>query len=119
MLVQARAEALPQWKQEVGKRILLRTVTEAYGRMLLGPGLFQADCHPGNILVSDTGAVGEASSPSMLSGAFSLDCTSSFAVSLVLGRCSHAVQYPLMALKIWPTPLLPTSLIWPRTLPLN
>ena len=62
-MVQARADSLPKWQQDLGKRLLLRRVGEAYGRMVLGPGLFQADCHPGNILVSDTGHVGEACRP--------------------------------------------------------
>lgn len=39
------------------KRILSR-VSEAYGRMLLLDGLFQADGHPGNILVMKGGKVG-------------------------------------------------------------
>lgn len=55
---QNRAEQLSQWQQDLGKRMLLSRVSEAYGRMVLGPGLFQADCHPGNILVSDSGVVG-------------------------------------------------------------
>ena len=32
-------------------QLILSRVCEAYGRMLLLQGLFQADCHPGNILV--------------------------------------------------------------------
>ncbi|KAK9798604.1 hypothetical protein WJX73_007340 [Symbiochloris irregularis] len=56
--MQSRAQQLSQWQQDLGKRVLLSRVSEAYGRMILGPGLFQADCHPGNILVSDCGLVG-------------------------------------------------------------
>ena len=41
-------------KQLAAKRILGR-VSEAYGRMLLLDGLFQADGHPGNILVMKGG----------------------------------------------------------------
>lgn len=44
-------------KQMAAKRILSR-VSEAYGRMLLLDGLFQADGHPGNILVMKGGKVG-------------------------------------------------------------
>jgi predicted unusual protein kinase regulating ubiquinone biosynthesis (AarF/ABC1/UbiB family) len=33
-------------------------VSEAYGRMILGEGLFQADGHPGNILVRPGGRIG-------------------------------------------------------------
>lgn len=43
------------------KRILSR-VSEAYGRMLLLDGLFQADGHPGNILVMKGGKVGRGPS---------------------------------------------------------
>jgi aarF domain-containing kinase len=42
-------------------RKLLKTVAEAYGRMLLIKGLFQADCHPGNILIRDDNSLGEFS----------------------------------------------------------
>ena len=56
--MQAEVDSLPEWKQKLGKQLLLRRVGEAYGRMVLGPGLFQADCHPGNILVTDRGLVG-------------------------------------------------------------
>ena len=56
--LQERAKSLPAWQQKLGKQLLLRRVGQAYGRMLLGPGLFQADCHPGNILVTDAGVVG-------------------------------------------------------------
>lgn len=37
-------------RQAASSRILNR-VTEAYGHMILLDGLFQADCHPGNIIV--------------------------------------------------------------------
>lgn len=40
-------------------RKLLKKVAEAYGRMLLIKGLFQADCHPGNILIRDDNGLGE------------------------------------------------------------
>ena len=40
-------------------RKLLKTVAEAYGRMLLIKGLFQADCHPGNILIRDDNGLGK------------------------------------------------------------
>ncbi len=38
-------------KKRVAKRRIMSSVSEAYGRMLLLNGLFQADGHPGNILV--------------------------------------------------------------------
>ena len=41
-------------KRLAARRILSR-VSEAYGRMLLLDGLFQADGHPGNILVMKGG----------------------------------------------------------------
>ncbi|KAF6253521.1 hypothetical protein COO60DRAFT_1703776 [Scenedesmus sp. NREL 46B-D3] len=48
---------LPQWKREKAARGILRRVSEAYGHMILGEGLFQADGHPGNILVQHGGRV--------------------------------------------------------------
>ena len=42
-------------------RKLLKKVAEAYGRMLLIKGLFQADCHPGNILIRDDNGLGDIS----------------------------------------------------------
>lgn len=60
---QAEAEKLPEWQQKLGKQLLLRRVGEAYGRMILGSGIFQADCHPGNILVNGSGLVGVLLSP--------------------------------------------------------
>lgn len=44
--------------REVACRRVLSRVSEAYGRMILGTGLFQADGHPGNILVLPKGKVG-------------------------------------------------------------
>ncbi|PRW59732.1 putative aarF domain-containing kinase 1 [Chlorella sorokiniana] len=44
-------------KRLAARRILSR-VSEAYGRMLLLDGLFQADGHPGNILVMKGGKIG-------------------------------------------------------------
>jgi predicted unusual protein kinase regulating ubiquinone biosynthesis (AarF/ABC1/UbiB family) len=41
---------------QAARRILAR-VSEAYGQMILGEGLFQADGHPGNILVQHGGRV--------------------------------------------------------------
>ena len=39
-------------RQMASSRIL-RRVSEAYGHMMLLDGLFQADCHPGNIIVME------------------------------------------------------------------
>lgn len=44
-------------KRMAARRILSR-VSEAYGRMVLLDGLFQADGHPGNILVMKKGRIG-------------------------------------------------------------
>lgn len=44
-------------KKMAARRILSR-VSEAYGRMVLMDGLFQADGHPGNILVMKGGRIG-------------------------------------------------------------
>ena len=37
--------------RKIGIKRILSHVSEAYGRMMLYEGLFQADGHPGNILV--------------------------------------------------------------------
>ncbi len=49
---------MPAAMKRVLARKLLTRVAEAYGRMLLLQGLFQADCHPGNILVKGNGGIG-------------------------------------------------------------
>lgn len=36
---------------------LISRTAEAYGNMIMNTGLFQADAHPGNILVMSNGAV--------------------------------------------------------------
>ena len=38
-------------QRQMGINLILSRVSEAYGRMMLYEGLFQADGHPGNILV--------------------------------------------------------------------
>eukprot|EP00884_Botryococcus_braunii_P022387 jgi/Botrbrau1/8832/Bobra.0335s0019.1 len=50
--------SLPLNQRRFLGKMLLERISEAYGRMLLGRGLFQADCHPGNIIVDDKGIVG-------------------------------------------------------------
>jgi predicted unusual protein kinase regulating ubiquinone biosynthesis (AarF/ABC1/UbiB family) len=52
-----RVQHLPQWQRELAARRVLERVSEAYGRMILGEGLFQADGHPGNIMVTPGGGV--------------------------------------------------------------
>lgn len=42
---------LSPMKRKLGIKRILGAVSEAYGRMMLYEGLFQADGHPGNILV--------------------------------------------------------------------
>ncbi len=44
-----------EFKKQAAARRILSHVSEAYGRMLLYDGLFQADGHPGNILVRKGG----------------------------------------------------------------
>lgn len=58
MFGQEKGEALPAAMRAVAARRLLERVAEAYGRMLLLNGLFQADCHPGNIFVKPNGHLG-------------------------------------------------------------
>jgi predicted unusual protein kinase regulating ubiquinone biosynthesis (AarF/ABC1/UbiB family)/LysM repeat protein len=52
-----RVQHLPQWQRDRAARRVLERVSEAYGRMILGEGLFQADGHPGNIMVTPGGGV--------------------------------------------------------------
>eukprot|EP00798_Chlamydomonas_sp_ICE-L_P027624 gene27624-7261_t len=51
-------EGLSERTQKMGKRRILKRISEAYGRMIFGEGLFQADGHPGNILVRNGGNIG-------------------------------------------------------------
>ena len=46
-----RVASLSLRKQRKAKERILRRLCEAYGKMIFGDGLFQADGHPGNILV--------------------------------------------------------------------
>ncbi|CAD7702937.1 unnamed protein product [Ostreobium quekettii] len=55
--LQSRTAGLSLRKQRIAKRRILSRVSEAYGRMILIDGLFQADGHPGNILVLEGGKV--------------------------------------------------------------
>jgi predicted unusual protein kinase regulating ubiquinone biosynthesis (AarF/ABC1/UbiB family) len=48
--------AHPHAPTQAARRILAQ-VSQAYGLMILGEGLFQADGHPGNILVQRGGRV--------------------------------------------------------------
>lgn len=52
-----RAPQLPPWSFPQAARLILSQVSHAYGLMILGEGLFQADGHPGNILVQQGGRV--------------------------------------------------------------
>jgi hypothetical protein len=47
--------SLPEATKRLAAKRILGRVSEAYGRMLLLDGLFQADGHPGNILVMKGG----------------------------------------------------------------
>jgi len=49
---------VPPAQRAAAKRRILHRVSEAYGRMILGEGLFQADGHPGNILIGKGGRIG-------------------------------------------------------------
>ena len=48
---QSRAKALNAVQKRIDKRRVFSRIAEAYGRMMLLEGLFNADGHPGNILV--------------------------------------------------------------------
>ncbi|KAK9826471.1 hypothetical protein WJX81_002686 [Elliptochloris bilobata] len=45
-------------KRKAAAKLILQRVSEAYGEMMLTEGLFQADAHPGNILVMPGGRMG-------------------------------------------------------------
>lgn len=51
MRLKGSLQSLSPWQRDIAKQRILRRVTDAYGHMLLVNGLFQADAHPGNILV--------------------------------------------------------------------
>lgn len=46
-----RVKSLPQRVQRQARARILDRVARAYGHMILDSGLFQADPHPGNILI--------------------------------------------------------------------
>ncbi|KXZ54564.1 hypothetical protein GPECTOR_4g629 [Gonium pectorale] len=54
----SRVSQLSPLARQAAKRLILQRVSEAYGRMIFGEGLFQADGHPGNILIGRGGRVG-------------------------------------------------------------
>lgn len=49
----SRTKNLSERKKRIAKEMILSRISEAYGRMILEDGLFQADGHPGNILVQE------------------------------------------------------------------
>lgn len=53
-----RIEGLSEATKRLASRRILDRVSEAYGRMILLDGLFQADGHPGNIMVMKKGVIG-------------------------------------------------------------
>ena len=59
--LQEKGRNVPAAVRALFARKLLKKVAEAYGRMLLIKGLFQADCHPGNILIRDDNGLGALS----------------------------------------------------------
>jgi predicted unusual protein kinase regulating ubiquinone biosynthesis (AarF/ABC1/UbiB family) len=55
---QNKFQNLSEATKRLAARQILSKVSEAYGRMILLDGLFQADGHPGNILVMKGGRIG-------------------------------------------------------------
>lgn len=55
---QTQFQNLSEATKRLAARQILSKVSEAYGRMILLDGLFQADGHPGNILVMKGGRIG-------------------------------------------------------------
>ena len=51
LALQDHTAGLTVFEKTQAAQLILSRICEAYGRMLLLQGLFQADCHPGNILV--------------------------------------------------------------------
>lgn len=49
----SKTKNMSESKKRIAKRLVLSRISEAYGRMILENGLFQADGHPGNILVQE------------------------------------------------------------------
>lgn len=58
MKEQTKFQNLSEATKRLAARQILSKVSEAYGRMILLDGLFQADGHPGNILVMKGGRIG-------------------------------------------------------------
>ena len=56
--LQDKGKSAPAAVRALFAKRLLKKVAEAYGRMLLIKGLFQADCHPGNILIREDNELG-------------------------------------------------------------
>ena len=56
--LQDKGKSAPAAVRALFAKRLLKKVAEAYGRMLLIKGLFQADCHPGNILIREDNDLG-------------------------------------------------------------
>ena len=52
-----RVSRMPAVARRAAAKKVLARVCRAYGRMILGEGLFQADSHPGNIFVRRGGKV--------------------------------------------------------------
>lgn len=53
-----RTKSLSPRKRRIAKERILQRLCEAYGKMIFGNGLFQADGHPGNILVQKRAKIG-------------------------------------------------------------
>ena len=60
---QALVAARTEEQQAFGKRLVFSRIMEAYGRMLLQAGLFQADVHPGERLCSPQGHLTRPATP--------------------------------------------------------
>ncbi|CAG9460985.1 unnamed protein product [Pedinophyceae sp. YPF-701] len=58
MKLEDKFRELSKMQRQAAARLLLDRLSDAYGHMILGSGLFQADCHPGNILVMEGGRIG-------------------------------------------------------------
>ena len=94
--MQDHTAALSVFEKTQSAKLILSPVCKAYGRMLLLQGLFQADYHPGNILVmkGDYSADASANVSTVSQACLGLCCTVSACIfvgkAAVLGCCFQA-----------------------------
>lgn len=53
--LKSRVQGMSPAMQKKARQRILHRIADAYGQMIIGSGLFQADPHPGNIMVMQGG----------------------------------------------------------------